>query len=146
MEDGLGPFYNRIGPPGLVAQDAPEGGSFTDNLNPDSLEVLNGCQVEPFLESAAPGDYLQFERQVANFIEHYSRERRFARPLEILVAEDNPINQKVARLMLNKIGYRVEIVAMGHDHDHVEAVERQSVAAGDDVGLAVVHPEVWKFS
>lgn len=32
-------------------------------LNPNSLEVLRGCRVEPSLASAAPGSRYQFERQ-----------------------------------------------------------------------------------
>ena len=39
-----------------------EGGSFLDNLNPDSLEVLTGCQLEPSLGEAQPGNRFQFER------------------------------------------------------------------------------------
>ncbi len=38
------------------------GRTFVDYLNPDSLEVLRGCQVEPSLESAAIGSRFQFER------------------------------------------------------------------------------------
>jgi len=33
------------------------------NVNPDSLRVLSGCQVEPSLGSAKPGDRFQFERK-----------------------------------------------------------------------------------
>jgi len=40
----------------------PEGKTFLDNLNPNSLEVLHGCQVEPGLASAAVGARFQFER------------------------------------------------------------------------------------
>ncbi|MFH1278247.1 MAG: glutamine--tRNA ligase/YqeY domain fusion protein [Candidatus Eisenbacteria bacterium] len=43
--------------------ETPEGCSFLDNLNPDSIEVLRECRVEPFLKDAAPGDRFQFERQ-----------------------------------------------------------------------------------
>jgi glutaminyl-tRNA synthetase len=42
--------------------DVPEGGEFTDNLNPNSLEVLNGCKLEPSLRGAQPGSRFQFER------------------------------------------------------------------------------------
>ena len=43
--------------------DAPEGGTFLDNLNPNSLEVLSGCKLEPSLADLAPGDLpVQFER------------------------------------------------------------------------------------
>ncbi|MBI3762823.1 MAG: glutamine--tRNA ligase, partial [Chloroflexi bacterium] len=40
----------------------PEGQSFLANLNPNSLEVLPRCFVEPSLKGAAPGDRFQFER------------------------------------------------------------------------------------
>lgn len=40
-----------------------EGGSdFTEHLNPNSLEILRACRVEPSLENAAPGSRFQFER------------------------------------------------------------------------------------
>jgi glutaminyl-tRNA synthetase len=43
--------------------DVPAGKEFTDLLNPVSLEVLRGCQVERSLGSAAAGARFQFERQ-----------------------------------------------------------------------------------
>src|ERR1700730_52306 len=39
-----------------------EGQDFTANLNPNSLEVLTGCKVEPSLRDAAAGIRYQFER------------------------------------------------------------------------------------
>jgi glutaminyl-tRNA synthetase len=40
-----------------------EGGSdFTEHLNPNSLEILRSCRVEPSLENAAPKSRFQFER------------------------------------------------------------------------------------
>jgi glutaminyl-tRNA synthetase len=42
--------------------EAPEGGSFLDNLNPKSLEVLSNCKLEPSLRDAAAGSGYQFER------------------------------------------------------------------------------------
>jgi glutaminyl-tRNA synthetase len=41
---------------------APEGGDVFDNLNPDSLETLTGCVLEPSLAEAREGDRFQFER------------------------------------------------------------------------------------
>ena len=43
-------------------EDVPEGQTFLDSLNPDSLEVLSGCKLEPGLAAALPGEPLQFER------------------------------------------------------------------------------------
>ena len=39
-----------------------EGKDFTANLNPNSLEVLRNCKLEPSLAGAAPGTGYQFER------------------------------------------------------------------------------------
>jgi glutaminyl-tRNA synthetase len=43
-------------------ENAPDGGTFLDYLNPGSLEELRGCQAEPSLASAAVGTRVQFER------------------------------------------------------------------------------------
>ncbi len=43
--------------------DVEEGQDFIDSLNPNSLDVLTGCRVEPSLAGAAPGNIVQFERQ-----------------------------------------------------------------------------------
>jgi glutaminyl-tRNA synthetase len=43
--------------------DVEEGADFTANLNPNSLEVLTGCRVEPSLADVASGSRYQFERQ-----------------------------------------------------------------------------------
>jgi glutaminyl-tRNA synthetase len=42
--------------------DAEEGQDYTANLNPNSLEVLTGCRVEPSLRNAVAGTRYQFER------------------------------------------------------------------------------------
>ncbi|UCC86142.1 MAG: glutamine--tRNA ligase, partial [Anaerolineales bacterium] len=42
--------------------DVEEGFDFKANLNPDSLEVLASCRVEPSLAAAAPGNRYQFLR------------------------------------------------------------------------------------
>ncbi|MBK9099292.1 MAG: glutamine--tRNA ligase/YqeY domain fusion protein [bacterium] len=39
-----------------------DGKEFTDFLNPNSLEILRGCKLEPSLQSADAGDKFQFER------------------------------------------------------------------------------------
>jgi len=42
--------------------DVPEGGDFTENLNPASLEVVEDAWAEPSLAAAQPGDRFQLER------------------------------------------------------------------------------------
>ena len=43
--------------------DDKDSGDFKANLNPDSVETLRSCQVEPSLADAAPGSRYQFLRQ-----------------------------------------------------------------------------------
>jgi glutaminyl-tRNA synthetase len=50
----------------LFTQEDPEDvpdGDFTTVINPDSLEVLTGCKVEPSLVGATVGSRYQFERK-----------------------------------------------------------------------------------
>ena len=42
--------------------DASDGKSFVDHLNPDSLTVIRDARAEPSLGAATPGDKFQFER------------------------------------------------------------------------------------
>ncbi len=42
--------------------DVAEGADFTATLNPDSLQTLSGCRLEPSLAGAAAGSRYQFER------------------------------------------------------------------------------------
>jgi glutaminyl-tRNA synthetase len=42
--------------------EVPEGHDFTENLNPDSLQVLHHCRIEPSVRDAEPGIKYQFER------------------------------------------------------------------------------------
>jgi glutaminyl-tRNA synthetase len=44
-------------------EEVEEGLDFLSNLNPNSLEVLTGCKVEPSLAGVAPGSRFQFMRQ-----------------------------------------------------------------------------------
>jgi len=39
-----------------------EGTDWKSNVNPRSLETLEGCRVEPALAGATPGSRFQFER------------------------------------------------------------------------------------
>lgn len=42
--------------------DVAKGEDFKASLNPDSLEILNSCRLEPSLAEAAPGNRYQFLR------------------------------------------------------------------------------------
>ena len=58
-------------------------------------------------------------------------------PLRILLAEDNTINQKVATRMLERIHYRIDVVANGLEV--IEALKRQSY---DVIFMDIQMPEM----
>jgi len=63
-----------------------EGQDFTANLNPDSLEILTGCKLEPSLANARPGATYQFERQG-----YFCVDSRYSRP-------DHPVFNRAVTL------------------------------------------------
>jgi glutaminyl-tRNA synthetase len=56
--------------------DVEEGKDFTDYVNPDSLEVLPSCKLEPSLKEAKPGDRFQFLRNGYFCVDPDSKEGR----------------------------------------------------------------------
>jgi CheY-like chemotaxis protein len=62
----------------------------------------------------------------------------FARPLQVLLVEDNPVNQRLAARLLEKEGHRVTVVANGK-----EALDTLGTERGFDVVLMDVQmPEM----
>jgi signal transduction histidine kinase/CheY-like chemotaxis protein len=83
-------------------------------------------------EDLASADLLSQERVVPSLLQPAGLE-----PLRILLAEDNPLNQKVARLLLEKLGYSADLAANGHEV--LAALERQDY---DVVLMDVMMPEL----
>jgi glutaminyl-tRNA synthetase len=52
-------FYNPL----FARPDPGAGGDFLKDINPNSLEVLADCKLEPALAGTPPGEVVQFERQ-----------------------------------------------------------------------------------
>jgi CheY-like chemotaxis protein len=61
-----------------------------------------------------PGEETETDPTVQDaFITQYSVREEIKQSIRILLAEDNPVNQKLAVLILNKAGYTVEVVNNG---------------------------------
>jgi CheY-like chemotaxis protein len=74
---------------------------------------------------------------VADRTNAFDRNLGREQPLDVLLAEDNVVNQKVALLLLDRLGYRADVAASGEEV--IEAVQRQHY----DVILMDVHmPEM----
>jgi len=58
-------------------------------------------------------------------------------PLRILLADDNPVNLKVARIYLEKMGYRAELVSNG-----LEVIRALELQPYDIIFLDVQMPEM----
>src|SRR4029453_12262673 len=59
------------------------------------------------------------------------------RALRVLVAEDNPVNQRIATAMLEKLGHSVDVVGTGR-----EAVDAAQLAGYDVVLMDCQMPEM----
>ncbi len=101
-----------------AAQDAGFAAFLTKPLRQSALHdclaaLLSGETRPPSQEPAAPAPLIT---------RHTLAEARCARRARVLVAEDNLVNQRVAVGMLERLGYRADVVANGREA--VEAVAR----------------------
>jgi CheY-like chemotaxis protein len=76
-----------------------------------------------------------FPEETAKHVLSYDFAEQF--PLKILVAEDNPINQKLIQRILNKLGYRPDLVQNG-----VEVLENMEEQTYDVILMDIQMPEV----
>lgn len=82
---------------------------------------------------AIPGKQLDFgEKEIAKY-ENLSKKK----PLSILVAEDNPSNQRVLVEMLKRLGYRADAVA-----DGVEVLQALQIRPYDLIFMDIKMPEM----
>jgi glutaminyl-tRNA synthetase len=78
--------------------DVPEGEDFLSNLNPDSLEILNGL-VEPSLQSAEPGMRVQFLRHG-----YFCVDNKFSQPGKPVFNRTVSLRDSWARIQKNQNG------------------------------------------
>jgi PAS domain S-box-containing protein len=110
--------------------------------NPDPITI---CLSKPIKRSHLYKSLLKISNYDP-FIGHQSKQKdtssfneNFATsfPLKILLAEDNIVNQKVATRFLNRLGYRVDVVANGLEV--LESIYRQKY---DVILMDVLMPEM----
>ena len=99
---------------------------------PVHRRLLAWCLTEHLAPEQGPGT--QRRRPVTNPAMGLPE---VARPLRLLVAEDHPVNQKVARQMLERLGHEVVIAANGR-----EAVDRAAREAYDAILMDIQMPEM----
>ena len=84
----------------------------------------------PFLDSPQPDTHAA--KRDASPVDRFA-----GRPVRVLVAEDNVVNQKVAGLMLRRLGLRPDFAANGH-----EAVEMFGMAPYDLIFMDCQMPQM----
>ncbi len=97
--------------------------SIQDRLPPDqralfaaalSKPVRSGALLEVLIRTIAPVDaVLEATRTIGGERSTDAPASPTGSPLRVLLAEDNPVNQRVAQLMLNRLGHVVETVGDG---------------------------------
>ncbi len=61
--------------------DIPEGKTYDDYLNPDSLKKLSGAKIEPSLKDSKPGEKFQFVRNA-----YFCRDTKYPNTFNRIVA------------------------------------------------------------
>ena len=124
-------YCSAASPPGPIRQQAP----FTAML---SKPVRSSALQQQLLAAVAPpAASLQAIETAGGHRGGDGPTVAAATPLRILLAEDNQINQKVAQLMLSRLGHRVDTVSNG-----LEAVQVVRRADYDIVLMDVQMPEL----
>jgi glutaminyl-tRNA synthetase len=81
--------------------EVPTGGHFTDHVNPDSLEVLTDCRLEPGLAAAAAGTPYQFER-----LGYFCVDSRDSRPERLVFNRSVTLRDSWAKIVKKETGGR----------------------------------------
>ena len=140
-ESATGPFLRELG----AADPAPAVFLLSGNLADRSTLTLLGSQqglacehlLLPVRRSALGRALARTFHEEQTSPDGDSRSGSLTPALRVLVAEDNPVNQQVLRLLLERIGWRADFVA-----DGVEAVESVRARTYDLVLMDVRMPEL----
>lgn len=103
------------------------------------LRLPKSGETRALPPAAAPRDAVQLSFQ-SDLSDTAGEEPENAEPLEILVVDDMPVNQRVARLQLKRLGHHADVAANG-----VEALELASRKRYDVVFMDCQMPEMDGF-
>jgi glutaminyl-tRNA synthetase len=81
-------LFNKANP-----YETEEGQNFKANLNPNSLEVLTGCKVEPSLAGAPPERHFQFER-----LGYFCTDRKDSSPTKLVFNQTVSLRDSWAKI------------------------------------------------
>jgi PAS domain S-box-containing protein len=120
-------FSSFAGREAKACKDAGFNGFLTKPIRRDRLFQM----IERVLAESESGKTHDVAEDV-KMMTQYSVKEDLKHSIGILLAEDNPVNQKLAKMMLTKAGYKVEIAANGR-----EAVDKLS-ASPDDFDIVLM--------
>ena len=84
-----------------------------NRINQYYITTLVALEKRSLFNAIHAAQSVQFgDEKIVSLADHYGR-RAGGRVLNILVAEDNPVNQQVLRGIMNHVGYKVTIVETG---------------------------------
>jgi CheY-like chemotaxis protein len=118
--------------------------SMGDEYNASNLKIFHSILTKPVRQHilckhilSALQDKKQVYSDQVTVQEKLSNEFALEHPLEILIAEDNPVNQQVIVHILQRMGYEAEVVENG-----VEAVKAAGRKAFDVILMDMQMPEM----
>lgn len=122
--------YNRHSPSTILVTDDMDIAEGFENVIYIGDELSNGCdkkmKIHPVIsgemKSQLPGVIAQLSKQIRVSSLGRSDDLEDLKNLNILIAEDNPVNQKLVQMILKKMGLSCDVVANGLEV--IDAMER----------------------
>ena len=115
--------------------------SWLDQYNSQNPDITHGSTFyfTVIVSSLSAASFTKTEKTIdfSNNLNRFPDNLALQFPLEILVAEDNLVNQQLIKLMLEKLGYRCDIVSNG-----IEVIEAIKHCKYDVILMDIQMPEM----